>query len=240
MPVLGRLPDGGGDVDDAGLVEARRCGSAARMARTWLSTLTSNDARHSSSRHLVERHLPCHADVVDEHVEAAEARRPPRPPPPRRPRGGATRRRQAQRRPARRRRAARRPRAVGAPGVAARPRPPRRPARARRRADREADAGGAAGDERAPTVGVRDPRRQRIPCQEMITLLCVRHGETDANRAGRWQGHDDVPLNATGRAQAAAAAPALARLRHRRRRWRPTSRAPARPAAPLAALLGRP
>lgn len=36
----------------------------------------------------------------------------------------------------------------------------------------------------------------------MATLLLARHGETDWNREGRWQGWADPPLNDTGRLQA--------------------------------------
>lgn len=43
------------------------------------------------------------------------------------------------------------------------------------------------------------------------SLYLARHGETDWNAAGRWQGHTDVALNATGRAQARAVAERLRR-----------------------------
>ncbi len=43
------------------------------------------------------------------------------------------------------------------------------------------------------------------------TLLLVRHGETDWNLDGRWQGWADPPLNDTGRAQAAELAHRLSR-----------------------------
>jgi broad specificity phosphatase PhoE len=36
----------------------------------------------------------------------------------------------------------------------------------------------------------------------VTTLLLVRHGETDWNRDGRWQGHSDTRLNDLGRDQA--------------------------------------
>ena len=43
-------------------------------------------------------------------------------------------------------------------------------------------------------------------------LLLLRHGQTAWNAVGRFQGHADVPLDETGRAQARAAAPAIAAL----------------------------
>lgn len=45
----------------------------------------------------------------------------------------------------------------------------------------------------------------------MKRLFVARHGETDYNRAQRWQGSTDIPLNDEGRAQAAELAE---RVRH--------------------------
>ncbi len=43
------------------------------------------------------------------------------------------------------------------------------------------------------------------------TLYLIRHGETDWNLTGRWQGHTDVPLNAVGWRQAQLLGQRLAR-----------------------------
>lgn len=43
----------------------------------------------------------------------------------------------------------------------------------------------------------------------MTRLILIRHGETDWNVEGRWQGQADVPLNERGRRQAVALAEAL-------------------------------
>jgi broad specificity phosphatase PhoE len=53
-----------------------------------------------------------------------------------------------------------------------------------------------------------DRRKARILMR--TTLYLIRHGETDWNMEGRWQGHADVPLNDIGRRQAQLLAQYLA------------------------------
>ena len=59
----------------------------------------------------------------------------------------------------------------------------------------------------------------------MTELILWRHGQTDHNLVGRVQGQVDIPLNATGLAQAAAAARILASPRPDRIVSSPLSRA---------------
>ena len=47
----------------------------------------------------------------------------------------------------------------------------------------------------------------------MTKLILIRHGATDWNTEGRWQGQIDLPLNATGRAQAEQIASSLSNAR---------------------------
>lgn len=49
----------------------------------------------------------------------------------------------------------------------------------------------------------------------MLELIVIRHAETDWNREHRWQGQTDIPLNATGQAQAQALLNALRALHPR-------------------------
>lgn len=51
------------------------------------------------------------------------------------------------------------------------------------------------------------PRPKESSSRPQATrLLVVRHGQSEWNAAGRWQGHADVPLDEAGRRQAAEAA----------------------------------
>lgn len=73
----------------------------------------------------------------------------------------------------------------------------------------------------------------------MTAFALVRHGETDWNRARRIQGSTDIPLNDTGRAQAAAAGELLQGRQWSRIVASPLSRA-AETAAIIASAVGMP
>ena len=66
----------------------------------------------------------------------------------------------------------------------------------------EPDPGGRPGDEADAVAKAEIHRRASLVA--MTTLLLVRHGETDWNREGRWQGGSDTHLNELGREQAGA------------------------------------
>ena len=67
----------------------------------------------------------------------------------------------------------------------------------------------------------------------MTLLYLVRHGETDWNRARRIQGSTDIPLNETGRTQAARAGKLLSR-----RRWDGLASSPLSRAHETAEIIG--
>lgn len=67
----------------------------------------------------------------------------------------------------------------------------------------------------------------------MTLLYLVRHGETDWNRAKRIQGSTDIPLNDTGRAQAARSGALLAR-----RSWDGIASSPLSRAFETARIIG--
>ena len=51
-----------------------------------------------------------------------------------------------------------------------------------------------------------------MPTRALLDLIVIRHGETEANARGIWQGPTDSPLTARGRAQARAVGAMLARM----------------------------
>ena len=72
----------------------------------------------------------------------------------------------------------------------------------------------------------------------MGDLILLRHGQTEWSAAGRHTGRTDIPLTATGEADAAALAPALARRVAAGMRIAAVFTSPARRATATAALAG--
>lgn len=101
------------------------------------------------------------------------------------------------------------------------------------RNDREGCSGRRAAIERAPSAW---SDATMIPSRPFYFL---RHGQTDWNLAGRYQGHTDIPLNRAGIAQAHAAAECLVEVHIDRIVVSPLIRAVAT-AAIVAERLGKP
>src|SRR5581483_3152944 len=66
--------------------------------------------------------------------------------------------------------------------------------------DRESDAGRRARDD--ADVVAQAEIHAAATLAFVTTILLVRHGQSEWNREGRWQGHADPPLSDAGRRQA--------------------------------------
>ena len=91
---------------------------------------------------------------------------------------------------------------------------------------------------RPGAVGPKLPRATAALPSPMARILLVRHGQSEWNADGRWQGQADPPLSELGEQQAVAAARALGDGR-RDLRVRPRARAPHRRARRRAARCRR-
>ncbi len=66
----------------------------------------------------------------------------------------------------------------------------------------QADSGAATGHQHPEIAKLQVHLNRHHMMVGMTQLLVARHGETDWNREGRWQGHGGPGLNETGRRQA--------------------------------------